>query len=77
MLTPVQSRAARALVGWSQSKLAAASNLSLGTIRDFETARRVPLINNLSAVKRALEEARVEFIDGDWPGVRMRERADV
>ena len=77
MLAPVQSRAARALVGWSQTGLAAASNLSLGTIRDFETARRVPLINNLSAVRRALEGAGVEFIDGDRPGVRMRERADV
>ncbi len=76
MLTPAQSRAARAFVQWSQSKLAAASNLSLGTIRDFETARRVPLINNLSAVRRALEGAGVEFIDGDRPGVRIRKRAD-
>ncbi len=76
MLTPAQSRAARAFVQWSQSKLAQASNLSVGTIKEFELGRREPLINNLSAVRRALEGAGVEFIDGDRPGVRMRERAD-
>ena len=48
----------------------------MGTIKEFELGRREPLINNLSAVRRALEGAGVEFIDGDRPGVRMRERAD-
>jgi transcriptional regulator with XRE-family HTH domain len=76
MLTPAQSRAARAFVQWSQSKLARVSNLSVGTIKEFELGRREPLINNLAAVRRALEGAGVEFIDGDRPGVRMRERAD-
>ena len=72
MLTPAQSRAARAFVQWSQSKLARASNLSVGTIKESELGRRELLINNLSAVRRALEGAGVEFIDGDRPGVRMR-----
>jgi transcriptional regulator with XRE-family HTH domain len=70
-MTPDQSRAARGLLDWSQAELAARSNLSESTIRDFEKGRRIPSINNLAAVRRALEAAGVEFIDGDEPGVRL------
>ena len=74
MLTPAQSRAARGLVEWSQSELAVKSNLSESTIRDFEKGRRVPSVNNLTAVKSALESAGVVFVEanGDGPGVRLR-----
>jgi transcriptional regulator with XRE-family HTH domain len=72
MLTPAQSRAARALVDWSQERLAEGSNLSESTIRDFEKGRRVPATNNLIAIRRALEEAGVEFKpDGS---LRLREQ---
>jgi hypothetical protein len=37
----------------------------------FAFGRRVPSINNLAAIRRALEAAGVDFIDGDQPGVRM------
>ena len=70
-MSPDQSRAARGLLDWSQAELAARSNLSESTIRDFEKGRRVPSINNLAAIRRALEAAGVEFIDGDQPGVRL------
>jgi transcriptional regulator with XRE-family HTH domain len=70
-MTPDQSRAARGLLDWSQAELAARSNLSESTIRDFEKGRRIPSINNLAAVRRALEAAGVQFIDGDHPGVRL------
>ncbi|WP_315785456.1 helix-turn-helix transcriptional regulator [Bradyrhizobium sp. SZCCHNPS1003] len=70
-MTPDQSRAARGLLDWSQAELAARSNLSESTIRDFEKGRRIPSINNLAAVRRALEGAGVQFIDGDQPGVRL------
>jgi transcriptional regulator with XRE-family HTH domain len=70
-MTPDQSRAARGLLDWSQAELAARSNLSESTIRDFEKGRRVPSINNLAAIRRALEAAGVDFIDGDQPGVRL------
>ena len=46
-MTPDQSRAARGLLDWSQAELAARSNLSESTIRDFEKGRRIPSINNL------------------------------
>ncbi len=76
MITPEQSRAARGLLDWSQVHLADRSNLSQSTIRDFEKGRRVPSVNNLAAIRRALEEAGVVFIDsnGDGPGVRLRKR---
>ncbi len=75
MLTPAQSRAARALLEWSQTDLAVRSNVSMSTVRDFEKGRRMPMINNLGAMQRALEEAGVELIPGDdrGPGVRLRE----
>jgi transcriptional regulator with XRE-family HTH domain len=75
MITPEQSRAARALIGWTQTELAAASNLSMSTIRDFERGQRVPTVNNLAAIRRALEEAGIKILDGDEPGVKLRKPA--
>lgn len=76
MMTPAQSRAARALLNWSQPQLATASGASVSTIRDFETGKRAPIANNLRALREALEAAGVEFIaeNGGGPGVRLRKR---
>ena len=54
MLSPEQSRAARGWLDWSQEDLAKRANVSLSTVRDFEKGRRVPITNNLDAMKRAL-----------------------
>ncbi len=75
-LNPPQSRAGRALLGWSQTDLADRSNVSPSTIRDFEAGRRTPMINNLAAMRRALEEAGVELLNGDRPGARLMARAE-
>jgi transcriptional regulator with XRE-family HTH domain len=77
MMTPAQSRAARGLIEWSQSELASRSNLGLSTIRNFEKGRRVPSVNNLAAIKQALESAGIVFIpeNGEGPGVRLRKSA--
>lgn len=74
MITKEQSRAARGLMDWSQSYLAEKANLGESTVRDFEKGRRVPSINNLAAIRAALEAAGVEFIpeNGGGPGVRLR-----
>jgi transcriptional regulator with XRE-family HTH domain len=74
MITKEQSRAARGLIDWSQSYLAQKANLGESTIRDFEKGRRVPSINNLAAIRTALEAAGVEFIaeNGGGAGVRLR-----
>lgn len=77
MITPAQSRAARALIDWSQGQLATAASCSLSTIRDFETGRRTPVANNLKAIRMALEDAGIIFIaeNGEGPGVRMKKAA--
>jgi transcriptional regulator with XRE-family HTH domain len=74
MMTPPQSRAARALLGWSQEELAAAAHVSVGTIRNFESGKSVPMYNTLAGMQRALEDAGILFIteNGDGPGVRLR-----
>jgi transcriptional regulator with XRE-family HTH domain len=75
-IQPEQSRAARGLLDWSQTDLGARANLSESTIRDFEKGRRVPTVNNLTAIRSALEAAGVEFTNGDQPGVRLRKNAE-
>ena len=61
-MTPEQSRAARAWLDWSQDALAAKANVSLSTVRDFEKGRRVPIANNLGAMRAALELAGIAFV---------------
>jgi transcriptional regulator with XRE-family HTH domain len=70
-----QSRAARGLLGLSQQQLANAATVSLATIQLFETNKREPIPNNLTAIRRALEDVGVEFIPakaGRGVGVRLR-----
>lgn len=73
MITPAQCRAGRALVDWSQQKLAAAAHIGLVTVRQFEAGRDARYVT-IDAIRRALEDAGVIFIDenGDGPGVRLR-----
>jgi transcriptional regulator with XRE-family HTH domain len=72
MMTPSQSRAARALLEWSQEELAKAAHLGLSTIRDFEKGRRTPSHNNLLGMRTALEAAGVLFIPENGAGVGVR-----
>lgn len=62
-ITPEQCRAARALILWSQGRLAEAANVSTQTIRNFEAAKSNPSTNNMIAIQTALENAGVIFID--------------
>jgi len=77
MLTSDQIRAARALVRWSARELAERAGVSLPTIQRIEAADGLPStsVKTLDAVRRALEEAGVEFTpdtsDGE-PGVRLK-----
>jgi len=73
-ITPAQCRAARGLVDMDQAVLAEGAMVSRNVIIDFEKGRRVPNRNNLSAIQRVLEEAGVEFTNGDAPGVRLRKK---
>jgi transcriptional regulator with XRE-family HTH domain len=72
---PEQLRAARALIGWSQDRLAAESKVAKATIANFEAGKRQPYDRTLDDLREALEAAGVEFIpqDGGGPGVRLRD----
>jgi hypothetical protein len=77
-LTSAQIRAARSLVRWTAEDLAAASALSVATIRRAELKENQTALTSANdlAIRRALESAGVEFIDenGGGPGVRLRKR---
>jgi DNA-binding transcriptional regulator YiaG len=62
-MTPEQCRAARGWLGWSQNELAGAAHVSHSTVKDFEGGRRVPISNNLTAMKVALEAEGIVFVD--------------
>jgi DNA-binding XRE family transcriptional regulator len=62
MLTPELTRAARALLDWTQDQLAQKSNLGLSTVKDFEAGRRTPAVNNLAGIQTALENAGIRFV---------------
>ncbi len=71
-----QCRAARGLIGWSQSDLAEAARVARQTVVDFERGARQPHANNLAAIRAALERAGVTIIEenGGGPGVRLAKR---
>jgi ribosome-binding protein aMBF1 (putative translation factor) len=60
-MSPEQVRAARSWLGWTQAELAASANVGLSTVKDYESAKRTPIANNLEAIKRALELNGIEF----------------
>lgn len=64
-MTPEQCRAARAWLDWSQDALAKASNVGVSTVRDFEAGRREPTRNNLAAMRVALENGGVSFLEDE------------
>jgi transcriptional regulator with XRE-family HTH domain len=74
ILTSELIRAARALLRWEQKDLASASGVSLPSIKRLETkpGPLAALPATSADLQRALEEAGVEFTNGDQPGVRMK-----
>lgn len=71
-MTPAQCRAARGLLKWTQDDLAEKAGVSVVTVRNFENEKSAPQRASLDVIRRALEAAGVEFINGDAPGVRLR-----
>jgi predicted transcriptional regulator len=77
VITGRHIRAARALLGLSQSELARKSKVALRTLSRMEesdgaVSARTATLNRLIA---ALEKAGVEFLDDGQPGVRLRAKA--
>jgi predicted transcriptional regulator len=67
-------RAARALLRWEQRDLAQASGVSLPTIKRLEVTPGILAAHSstVTALRRALESAGVEFTDGGGLGVRLK-----
>jgi transcriptional regulator with XRE-family HTH domain len=75
LFSPSQIRAARALVGWSQTEVANAAGLSIPTIKRAEADGGIKVSEDaLAAIADALKKAGVEFIaeNGGGAGVRLR-----
>jgi predicted transcriptional regulator len=74
VITTRQVKAARSLLAWSQSELARVSGVSEPTIWrleavDGELGGRPETVEK---IRQALEDAGIQFTNGDAPGVRMR-----
>jgi transcriptional regulator with XRE-family HTH domain len=75
IISPVQSRMARAALGMGVRELAAAAKVSVDTVARFERGDELKE-RTIEAIQRALESAGIEFIDenGGGLGVRLRKR---
>lgn len=73
-MTPAQCRAARGLIRMTINALAEAAAVPATTVWDCEAEHGVIRPADIDAMRKALENAGVEFIDGDRPGVRMADR---
>jgi transcriptional regulator with XRE-family HTH domain len=72
-----QFRAARGLLGWSQTELAAAAGLSLPTVKRVELDSDTRVSEDArTRLRKALESAGILFLDenGGGAGVRLRKR---
>lgn len=79
LTTGNQLKAARALVGMEQSRLAEATRLNVNTIRNMEAVGAGPIAGrsvNVQAVQRALEDAGIAFLNGGEPGVKLRRKVE-
>jgi len=76
-LSGTQIRAGRALLRWSADRLAEVAEVGVATVRRAEASDGTVETTraNEQAIRRALEEAGVEFIEpnGGGPGVRLNE----
>jgi transcriptional regulator with XRE-family HTH domain len=62
------------MLRWSVAELARRAGVSPTTVNRFEREITVPIGLTMKALRQALEEGGVEFLNGDEPGVRLRKR---
>jgi len=79
MITRAQIRAARALIGWTQTDLAQASGVSQVAIKNLERGSTDPRLSTFSSIQAAFDQAGIIFLDaGDLRdggfGVRFKDR---
>lgn len=71
MISREQTRAARAMLGWSQQDLSDHSNVSIQTIKLFETGRTDSTPDTLGMIQGTFERFGLELVSGN--GLRFRE----
>ena len=64
------------MLNWTQQKLADAAGVRISAVISFELGWRVPAPERIQAIQRALEEAGIEFIMGDEPGVKVKAKGE-
>lgn len=67
-LTAPQCRAARALLDWTQAQLATAAAISPGTVRGFEAGHHALHRATAAAIRQALQQAGIIFIEAGPDG---------
>ena len=67
ILLPVQSRMARAALGWGVRELAAAAKVSIDTVARFERGDELKE-RTIDALQRALEATGIEFVTVPYRG---------
>jgi transcriptional regulator with XRE-family HTH domain len=77
MISAEQIRAARMLIRWKQTDLAAKSGVALISVKNIERGATDPRSSTLAAIQAAFEKAGVVFLDpGDTrdggEGVRLK-----
>lgn len=78
-LSTEQCRAARALIGISQSDLCDMANVSIKTLSDFEAGKTQPHRKTIQMLRVSLSIAGVDFIEPQGAysfGVRLRENIE-
>ena len=74
MITPALCLEARKLLGWSPERLSPRCGTSHSLLRRFEAGEHPLNSERLAAIRRAFEEAGVEFTNGDQPSVKLRKQ---
>ncbi len=63
-MTGNQLQAARALIGWSQARVAEAANVSIPTVKRAEGAGKISASSSaVEAIRTALEAQGIQFLD--------------
>ena len=79
-ITGRQIAAGRAIARMEQSELASAARISVPTLRRMEASEgpAIGMANNVDAVRRALTDAGVNFVEenGEGPGVRLKKKRE-
>jgi len=70
-VSPEQLRVARALLGWSRDRLAGAAGVSPSAIANVELGKP-HRASSRAAIRSALENAGIEFMNGYQPGARLK-----